>query len=54
MLEITCQDSEVTVVPIDELRVIRVRDSLAGIIINIPLTAVALAALVIEEVAVAA
>lgn len=49
LLEITCQDSEVTVVPIDELRVIRVRDLLAGITINIPLTAVALAALVLDE-----
>lgn len=49
MLEITCQDSEVTVVPLDELRIIRVRDVLAGITINVPMTAVALAALVLDE-----
>ena len=44
MLEITCQDSEVTVVPVNDLRIIRVCDVLTGITINIPLTAVALAA----------
>lgn len=49
VLEITCQDSEVTVVPLNELRVIRVRDLLAGITINIPLTAAALASLVLDE-----
>ena len=45
MLEITCQDCEVEVVPLRELRILRVSDVLAGIIINIPLTVAVLVSL---------
>ena len=51
MLEITCQASDVKVVPVDNIRVIRAYDTISGIIINIPLTALALASLVSEAVA---
>lgn len=54
MLEITCQASEVKVVPVDDLRVIRAYDFLSGVIINIPVTAVTLAALVTDATALAA
>jgi len=45
VLEITCQDCEVEVVPLRELRILRVSDVLAGIIINIPLTVAVLVSL---------
>jgi hypothetical protein len=49
MLEITCQDSDVSVVPLGELVIIRAYDVLAGIAINIPLAAEAFAALLEPE-----
>jgi hypothetical protein len=49
MLELTCQGSEVSVVPVNDLRVIRAVDTKAGIVINIPVTATTLAALVDES-----
>jgi hypothetical protein len=54
MLEITCQESDVSVVPLkDDGTLIRVCDLLAGIAINIPLTAEAFAALLEPEAAAA-
>jgi len=50
VLEITCQGSEVRIVPCDDLWVIRAVDELAGIIINIPVEASDLAALLPAEV----
>jgi len=50
VLEITCQDSDVTVERVGELRVIRAVDILAGIAVNIPMTALALAGLLTEAV----
>ena len=46
MLEIVCQDCDVEVVSLNDLRVLRDSDVLAGIVINVPMTALALAALV--------
>lgn len=47
VLEILCgRDCDVEVVELDDLRVLRVSDILAGVIINVPLTAMALADLV--------
>lgn len=46
MVEITCQGAEVEVVPVGELRVIRAVT--AGVVINVPMTALALAALIAD------
>lgn len=54
MLEITCQASEVKVLPVDDLRVIRAYDFLSGVIVNIPVTAAALAVLITDATALAA
>lgn len=54
MLEITCQASDVKVLPVDDLRVIRAYDLISGVIINIPLTAAALATFVADATALAA
>lgn len=51
VLEITCQDSEVTLVPVGEVHVLRVIDVLAGIIINVPLAPVVLVELIAESLA---
>ena len=50
VLEITCQDSEVVVLPCDDLWVIRACDRLTGIVVNIPVTTTALAALLPAEI----
>jgi hypothetical protein len=51
VFELTCQGSDVTVVPVDELLVVRTVDSKAGIAVNIPMTREAFALLAKPEVA---
>jgi hypothetical protein len=54
VLELTCQDCDVEMVPVNDLYVLRVSDVLVGVAINIPMTALSLLALVGETAQLAA